>query len=291
MSAGVRLACIDIGSNTTRLLVADRQERQLTWIHQERAFTAIGAELQARGRLGADKVGEVVAVVAQQLAAAQALGATQLRAVATAAIRQAANGLDLTAAIASATGLSVDILSDLEEARLAFVGVAGTLEEPAGDPLGVIDVGGGSSELVVGTAPDKVLWWASLSIGSTVLGGPEPTPDPPTPSWLAESRARIAAELARLRAPTPQLAVAAGGSATSLGRITGPVLDTTSLARALAVLTAEPAAEVGRRFGIDPQRARLLPAGLLILEAAAKLFSAPLRVGRGGIREGVLLEA
>ncbi len=63
--------------------------------------------------------------------------------------------------------------------------------------------------------------------------------------------------------------MAAGGSATSLGRLVGPVLDATALGRALELLTVAPAAEVAARFGIDPERARLLPAGLLILEAAA----------------------
>ena len=88
------------------------------------------------------------------------------------------------------------------------------------------------------------------------------------------------------------MAVAVGGSATSLWRVAGPVLDAEALHRSHARAgRAEPSGAVAERFGIDPQRARLLPAGLLILEAGARLLGTTVIVGRGGIREGVLLEA
>jgi exopolyphosphatase/guanosine-5'-triphosphate,3'-diphosphate pyrophosphatase len=286
-----RLGCIDIGSNTTRLLVADRTAGQLTWVHQERAFTRIGQALLTDGRLGPTKVTEVVAVVRNQLESARIHGVGTVRLVATAAIRRAHNGQEFVDAVRVATGHQVEILSDREEARLAFVGVAGTLERWPEGMLGVVDVGGGSSELVVGERPDRIRWWTSLSLGSAALSHPEACADPPTADDLERSRARIAAELEPLDVPHPSLAVAAGGSATSLGRLVGPVLDASTLRRALGLLSMSPAAEVAARFGIDPDRARLLPAGLLILEAAATAFGAPLHVGRGGIREGVLLEA
>jgi exopolyphosphatase / guanosine-5'-triphosphate,3'-diphosphate pyrophosphatase len=286
-----RLACIDIGSNTTRLLIADRRAGRLTPIRQERVFTRIGEELLSAGRLGPSKVAEVAGVVRGQLESARAHGVREIRLLATAAIRGAANGDELVSAIREATGEEVEILSDREEARLAFVGVAGTLDTPPRGELGVIDVGGGSSELVVGQCPDRVRWWASLPLGSAVLCGAGVCADPPTAEELDRSRARIAQELEGLEVPHPATAVAAGGSATSLGRLIGSVLDPGSLRRALGILTTAPAAEVGIRFGIDPVRARLLPTGLLILEAAATAFGVPLRVGGGGIREGVLLEA
>lgn len=289
MAEPQRLACVDIGSNTTRLLVADREDGRLSWVHQERAFTRIGEELLAHGCLRTAKIAEVVDVVRDQLARARSHGVTRVCTVATAGVRGAPNGEELAAAVTEATGLPVRILSDREEARLAFVGVAGTLEERPGGVLGVVDVGGGSSELVVGTAPDQVSWWASLPLGSTTLAAL--TADPVTDGCLASVRARVAAELARLEVPRPEVAVAAGGSATSLGRLVGPVLDGPSLRRALALLRSEPAVVVARRFSIDLQRVRLLPAGLLILEAASSLFGTALSVGRGGIREGVLLEA
>jgi exopolyphosphatase/guanosine-5'-triphosphate,3'-diphosphate pyrophosphatase len=291
VTATERLACIDIGSNTTRLLIADRRVGRLTPVRQERVFTRIGEELLPEGRLGASKVAEVAAVVRAQLETARAHGVRQTRLLATAAIRGAVNRDELVSAIREATGEEVEILSDREEARLAFVGVAGTLDMPPQGDLGVVDVGGGSSELVVGECPDRVRWWASLPLGSAVLCGAGASADPPTAEELDRSRARIAEELDALEVPHPSAAVAAGGSATSLGRLVGSVLDPGSLRRALGLVTMAPAAEVAVRLGIDPVRARLLPTGLLILEAAAVAFGVPLRVGRGGIREGVLLEA
>lgn len=287
----MRIGCIDIGSNTTRLLVADSEGGHLLCIHQERAFTRIGHELQDGTTIGAAKIAEVVTVVSDQLATARRQGATRVLAVATAAVRTASNGAELVMAIRSASGLAVQILSAREEARLAFVGVAGMLQPPLSGELGVVDVGGGSSELVVGTAGDGVRWWASLPLGSGVLAHTCLRSDPPTADELALTRVAIAAGLTELEAPQPAVAVAVGGSATSLRRLAGAVLDPEALGRALALLVRTRSSEIADRFSIDPQRARLLPAGLLILEAVAERFGTALRVGEGGIREGVLLEA
>ena len=95
----MRLACIDVGTNTTRLLVADCQDGRLVEVHQERAFTRIGKELSGRGTIGEAKIAEVVRVVGVQLASAYAHGAREVRGVATAAIRNAVNGDALIAAI------------------------------------------------------------------------------------------------------------------------------------------------------------------------------------------------
>ena len=291
---GVRAACIDIGSNTTRLLVADCVEGQLREVYQERAFTRIGKGLAASGAIGADKIEEVVAVVRHQLAVAHEQGATEIRGVATAAIRTASNGVALVRAIAAGTGLAVEIVSGEDEARLAFRGAAAMLEPETAarcHRLGVIDVGGGSSEVVVGAAPDHVGWWASVPIGSGALTDHCLHSDPPSPVELESARHEVAAALAGLAPPCPEVAVAVGGSATSLGRVAGPVLDAAGFERALGVLTRESAAAVAERFLIDAQRARLLPAGLIILQGASRLLEATVHVGRGGIREGVLLEA
>jgi exopolyphosphatase / guanosine-5'-triphosphate,3'-diphosphate pyrophosphatase len=287
----LRLGCIDIGSNTTRLLVADSDHGRLHWVHQERSFTSLGHELAQRGAIGPAKIGEVVAVVRDQYDSALVHGAADVRAVATQAVRGAANGNELCAAIRRATGLRVEVLTEREEARLAFVGVAGTLLEPPAGELGVVDVGGGSSELVVGAPPDCVRWWASVPIGSGELAHPRLLGDPPTAVELADARAQIADELGRLDVPRPALAVAVGGSATSLSRLAGSLLDRAALDRSLTVLAGERSIEVARLFGIDPERARLLPAGLLILEGVARAFGSPLLIGQGGIREGILLEA
>jgi exopolyphosphatase / guanosine-5'-triphosphate,3'-diphosphate pyrophosphatase len=291
---GVRAACIDIGSNTTRLLVAEWVNGALVEVHQERAFTRIGRGLATRGMIGADKIDEVVAVVSGQLAVAREHGAREIRGVATAAIRTAANGTALVEAVAAETGLAVEIVSGEDEARLAFRGAAAMLEPAIAARcrrLGVIDVGGGSSEVVVGSAPDQVGWWASVPIGSGALTDHCLHTDPPTAAELQSARHEVAAALAGLAPPCAEVVVAVGGSATSLGRVAGPVLDAAAFERALSVLAGATAGAVAERFLIDPQRARLLPAGLLVLQGAARLLGATIEVGRGGIREGVLLEA
>ena len=288
---GVRYACIDIGSNTTRLLLAECDWGRVRELHQERAFTRIGQALRDDGVIPAAKVEEVAAVVAAQVAVARELGAAETHGVATAAIRRAQNGAELLSAIESACGLVVQVLSAEEEARLAFVGAARTLGHVPSGPLGVVDVGGGSSELVVGTAPDSVGWWTSFALGSGDLADEFLHSDPPGPAELSAARAHVAGTLSGLEPPAPVEAVAVGGSAASLSRLAGPRLDAVSLDRALAVLTSVRAADVARRFAIDRDRVRLLPAGLVILEAASRLFGVTLSIGRGGIREGVLLEA
>ena len=291
MTTLVRRACIDIGSNTTRLLIAECGDGSLRELHQQRAFTRIGAAVGLDGAISPSKIAEVAAVVSEQLLVAQSYGVTSVRGVATAAIRRAANGDQLVGAIADRSGLEVTVLSAEEEARLAFVGAAGTLGRVPDGALGVVDVGGGSSELVVGAAPDTVGWWASFALGSGDLADGFFRSDPPAETEISAARVRVAEALGGLEVPQPVEALAVGGSATSLAILAGPRLDADAFKRAFGVLTSEPASRVAARFSLDLERVRLLPAGLLILEAASRVFGVALAVGRGGIREGMLLEA
>ena len=286
----MRRACIDIGSNTTRLLVADCDGGQLVEVYQERSFTHVRRGLTADAEIEADKIAEVVAVVAAQLDKAHELGAANVRGVATAAVRHAANRDALLAAVRNKCGLKVTVLTPEEEARLAFSGAARTLYYVPAGPLGVVDVGGGSSELVVGMVPNQVSWCASFKLGSGQLADECLRSDPPTAEELDRARARVGEVLDGVQPPPAANVVAVGGSATSLRGIAGPQLDGAVFARVLAMLSAERATAVARRFALDVDRVRLLPAGLLILEAAAELFGTPLEVGRGGLREGLLLE-
>jgi exopolyphosphatase/guanosine-5'-triphosphate,3'-diphosphate pyrophosphatase len=287
----VRRACIDIGSNTTRLLVADCHGGALREVHQERVFTRIGRGLLGDGTIGPTKIVEVAEVVAAQLRLALELGAEDIHGVATAAIRHAGNGGALVTAISKACGLAVEILSGEEEARLAFVGAARTLGHVPDGTLGVVDVGGGSSELVVGFPPDQVSWCASFAVGSGDLADQHFESDPPSQAELDSVEDDVAAALAGLSPPRPAEAVAVGGSAASLCRLAGRVLDGEAFTRSLSLLASESIDAVAGRFDLDRERVRLLPAGLIILRAASRLFDAPLQVGSGGIREGVLLEA
>ena len=282
-------ACIDIGSNTTRLLVADASEDRLRPVVQRRAFTRIGAALTPGGTIGPEKVEEVAGVVAEQAAEAAEAGA-RLRVVATAAIRGAANGAGLCTAIRERAGIAVEILGGEEEARLAFLGATRTLGEPLAGRVAVVDVGGGSSEIAVGTLAGGVEWSASYRIGSGLLADAYLRSDPPSPFELQAIRAHAAAIFEGLDLPGAEAAIAVGGSAASLPRIVGADLEPAALDRAIRMLAAEPRTVVAERLELDPERVRLLPAGILILNAVSRALGRPLRIGRGGLREGVVLE-
>lgn len=284
-------ACIDIGSNTTRLLVAERRGGRLVSVHEQRSFTRVGHGRSAGDPIPPQKISDVVEVVRAQLAAARAQGAGEVHVIATAAVRSAPNGRELAQALSRHAGIPVRILSEQEEARLAFTGAASMLRAGGHVPLAVVDVGGGSSEIAVGTPAGGVEWWASLPVGSADLTDRYLASDPPTEAELTAARREVDDRLAGLRPPRPARAVAVGGSATSLRRLAGPRLDATALSGALGLLTSAGAHAVAAANGIDPQRARLLPAGLTVLRAVGEMLETPLEIGLGGIREGVLLEA
>jgi exopolyphosphatase/guanosine-5'-triphosphate,3'-diphosphate pyrophosphatase len=283
----MRSACIDIGSNTTRLLVAERADAGLREILGQRVFTRLRRH---EGAIPAEKVAELAATVAAQARLAREAGAGRVRIVATAAIRGAANRDELCATVHAAAGLPVHVLSGEDEARLAFSGAVSTLSSGPAGTVAVVDIGGGSSELVFGTAAGGVESSASLAVGSGVLADRHIRTDPPGNDDLDRIRAEVAAAFAGLEAPPVQAAYAVGGSATSLRRLVGPMLDCDALARACAVVCAEPSAAVARRFDLHPERVHVLPAGLLLLDAASELLGLPLQIASGGLREGVILE-
>jgi exopolyphosphatase/guanosine-5'-triphosphate,3'-diphosphate pyrophosphatase len=284
------LACIDIGSNTTRLLVATPRDGGLRELCQQRAFTRIGRALRDDGRIGARKIEEVAEVVATQARTAEQLGARALKAVATAAIREAANRDDLVAAVRSRCGVDVDVLTDGQEARLAFVGATRALTEPVTDAVAVIDVGGGSSELAIGTIDGGMTWSASLRLGSGTLTDAYVRSDPPGARELHAIRQHVGGAFEGLAIPPAGLAVAVGGSATSLRRLVGALLEPETLERGLRVLAGSPGAEVARTYELDPERVKLLPAGILLLEETSTRMGLPLQIARGGLREGIILE-
>jgi exopolyphosphatase/guanosine-5'-triphosphate,3'-diphosphate pyrophosphatase len=286
----VLCACIDIGSNTTRLLVAEPSGEHLREVCQQRAFTRIGKGLRRSGEIPQEKIAEVADVVATQVRMARDLGAETVRAVATAAIRSAANGAELCDAVGEAAGEKVHVLTGDEEAHLAFVGATRALgRDPEGD-IAVVDVGGGSSEIAVGRVGAGVHWSNSFRVGSGMLADHYLRSDPPSISELHAVREHAFGVFEGLAIEPPAMGIAVGGSATSLRRLVGAELEHDTLERGVRVLASAPADEVARRFDLDPERVRLLPAGILILEAVSDTLGVPLQIGRGGLREGVILE-
>jgi exopolyphosphatase / guanosine-5'-triphosphate,3'-diphosphate pyrophosphatase len=286
----VLCAAIDIGSNTTRVLVAEPQEGQLRKVMEQRAYTRIGKASKSDGRIDAEKVTEVAEVVATQVRLAEELGAEAIRIVATAAIREAANRAEVVAEIERTCGGSVQVLSEHDEGRLAFIGATKTLGHPVEGGIGVVDVGGGSSEIVLGTVAEGVQKVLSFKIGSGSLADDLIVGDPPSPAEIRAVRDQISDVFEGVQVDQPEQAVAVGGSATSLRSLVGGVLEYETLERAVRVLTSDPIAEVAKRFELDPQRVRILPTGVLLLEKISDLLGQPLQIGKGGLREGIILE-
>jgi exopolyphosphatase/guanosine-5'-triphosphate,3'-diphosphate pyrophosphatase len=308
----MRCACIDIGSNTTRLLVADVAQGRLAAVVQQRSFTRIGRAIAVDGVIPAKLIGDVAEVVARQREVAAIAGSAHLRVVATAAIRRASNRDELLATLREIAGVEVTIVPGEHEARLAFVGATRTLESPLDGTIAVVDVGGMSTEIAVGTMAGGVTWARSYAIGSSALAA-GCREDPPSAADIEAMRAAARAAFERGHEvdtaagdgdragsdevgeaargiPPADHAIAVGGSAASLPTLVGPVLDAAALERALAVLASAPAEEVARNHDLVPERTQLLPAGILVLGAAAERLGRPLRIGRGGLREGVVLE-
>ena len=283
-------AAIDIGSNTTRVLVAEPVDGQLKKVMEQRAYTQIGKSLGKKGKIDADKIAEVAECVATQMRLAKETGAEQVRAVATAAIRKASNGEALCKAIKEEAGIDVDILSEEEEGRLSFLGATKTLGHPVDGLVAVVDVGGGSSEVITGTVADGVDEVFSWPVGSGSLADELIENDPPSAAEIRRLRDRIEDLFEDAEIPAVTQAVAVGGSATSMRRLVGAVLEYETLERGIRVLASDPSAEVARRFELDPTRVRILPTGVLLLEKISDLLGMPLQIGKGGLREGVVLD-
>jgi exopolyphosphatase/guanosine-5'-triphosphate,3'-diphosphate pyrophosphatase len=283
-------AAIDIGSNTTRLLVAEPVEGQLKKVMEQRAYTRIGKAIDDKGRICEEKIGEVSDVVGTQVRLAKELGAKEIRAVATAAIREAANGEAAAQAVGAAAGVPVEILSEQEEGRLSFIGATKTLGHPVEGLVGVVDVGGGSSEVILGTVPGGAQSVRSWPVGSGNLAEELISSDPPSAAEIRRIRDRIDDLFEGVELQRPAQAVAVGGSATSLRRLVGAVLEYETLERGIRVLCGDPATEVARRFELDPTRVRILPTGILLLEKLSDLLGQPLQIGKGGLREGIILD-
>jgi exopolyphosphatase / guanosine-5'-triphosphate,3'-diphosphate pyrophosphatase len=282
-------ACVDIGSNTTRLLVAEVRGGTLRELAAVREFTLLGGAAAADGTLPHGKIVEAAESVTAQIDTARRHGAQSITVMGTAVLRHAPNAAELGEEIERRTGYLLRVLSEQAEAELSFLG-ATTLSEFDGDrPVAVADVGGGSSELTVGVPGQAPSWWHSLPIGSTGLARACIASDPPSPDEVAACRDRAAAVVRELDPPPVATALAVGGSATSLRLLAGPRLDDRALERALHLLAHASSADVARDHELDVRRVKLLPAGIAILAAIAGLLGVPLQVARGGLREGEIL--
>lgn len=287
----MRCACVDIGANTTRLLVAEPDaEGGLRTVVAERLFSPLRADRDPADALDELETAALAEQVAAQVALAQQHGAERVAVVATAVLRAARNRDDVAAVVGGRAGEPLQLLDGQAEAAFVFAGAIGSLADPPGGEVAVVDIGGGSTEVAVGTAAGGPRWSASVQIGSRVLTAAHLRHDPPTREELRAIRADAQAALDVLHPPPADDAYAVGGDATTLRRLVGPVLDRGSLTTALQTVAGVSAEGVAARFDLHPRRARVLPAALLLLEAATVALQAPLRLCGGGLREGVIRE-
>ncbi len=289
----MRGACIDIGSNTTRLLVGEldpSRPGRLREVAVARTFIRLSAAERSAG-ISAANADALVAAVAEHAASARAAGVQPdaVRVVATAALREAPDRETLAARLSGAAGAPVEILTGAQEAALAFAGATAGLGADDG-VVAVVDVGGGSTELAVGVPGEGVRWWASVPIGSGALADAHLTGDPPSPGELAGARAAADAALASAGCEPAASARVVGSSAASVRQLAGGLLDAAALDAALTTVCGRPAAEAALALGLHVERTRLLPAALILLAAVARALRCPLESGRGGLREGVVLD-
>ena len=179
-------------------------------------------------------------------------------------------------------------MSAEEEGRLAFEGAVARADTGE-SVVAVCDVGGGSTELVVGTQLLGPAWVRSVDLGSLRLTAALLPGDPPTATEIESARAVVQSGLAELDPPRPELALATGGSARAVARVVGREYDADDLERVVALLASRPAAESAKALGLRADRAHTLLAGAMILAQVSRLIGVPFAPSRGGIREGAAL--
>ncbi len=288
--------CIDIGSNTTRLLVAecDGHTGLKRVVHKERVFLPLTG-VEDGDPVALRRLGTLELIVARLAADAHAAGVEQgnLRAVATQALRsvpEAQRG-EILARLGEAAGVQVELLDPDREAELAFAG-ATACADPRCATVGVIDVGGGSTELIVGAPGAAPSWWCSIPLGSRVLTDRYLHSDPPTIDEIAAADAAARAAFDEVRPPADPLRVwTVGGGTQSLATLlSGHPADGPNLSDTISTLSGAPAIEVAAAHGLDETRTRLLPAALVLLRAAVDVLGRPAEPGAGGLREGLVIQ-
>jgi exopolyphosphatase/guanosine-5'-triphosphate,3'-diphosphate pyrophosphatase len=287
----MRVAVIDVGSNTARLLVAAVADNgSVVPVAEERSYLRLGAEIEQTGALSKKKIAATADICASFARQAAVLGAVRSTVIVTAPGRQGTSATTLTAALAEATGLRVRVLTADSEGRLAYDGAVAGDTRALPEVIAVVDVGGGSTEVVVGTPLLGAARVRSADVGSLRLTRAHLHDDPPTATQIAAAADAVATALATMNAPAPDVAFAVGGSARALTKIVGRRFDADDLDDAVRILSRRPAAKAARPFGIGAQRAETLLAGALLLAGASRLLGTRLELGRGGLREGAALE-
>jgi exopolyphosphatase/guanosine-5'-triphosphate,3'-diphosphate pyrophosphatase len=285
-AAPMRVAVVDIGTNSTRLLIADVEDGRVTGeLERHSQVTRLGKGVDANGSLNGEAMDRVFTTLNQYGELIDHHEAERKLAVLTSAVRDAANGREFADRVQHDYGLEPHVLTGEEEARLTYLGATG--ERDDGNPTLVVDIGGGSTEMVIGSG-DEVTFHVSNQAGVVRQTERHLEADPPTEEELAALVADVR-EIFHANVPEDQRravrqAIAVAGTATQLAaidqqlepydpkKVHGYVLSTAEIERLLEQLAAVPLEERRQTRGLDPDRAPTIVAGAAILLESARLF-------------------
>jgi exopolyphosphatase/guanosine-5'-triphosphate,3'-diphosphate pyrophosphatase len=303
----VRIAVVDLGTNTTRLLVADVVDGRVEEVTRRNTVTRLGEKVDSGGELIAPAMERVFAAVAGYRQTIDELGAERTVAVATSAVRDASNGDYFQGQLRERFGIEARIISGDEEARLTFAGATG--ERPAdGDPLLVLDIGGGSTEFVVGIPGEEPGFHVSTQAGSVRQTERHIGSDPPDPAEVEELAANVRG-IIEAQVPADVRSgvrdgVAVAGTPTSLAaidqrldpydsaKVHGFRLELDACEQILGMLAALPEPERRKVIGLHPDRAPTIVAGAVILVESMRAFGLDsIEVGEHDILYGTALSA
>ena len=283
------VAAADVGSTSVHLLVAAVDGERLDPLADESAFLGLGEAVEARSHLGSALIEMLAGTIAGYAERAKTLGAAHVAFLGTDPLRRAADAPAAVHAVGQRGG-TLHVLSQREEAMLTLIGVTEGRRVERG--MLVVDVGGGSTELVV-AAPDRLPTSVGLPLGASRLTGQIVRHDPPTPGEIEELGAMAREILAGVADAGRGDLVLVGGTASNLLRLmpepASGRLTQAGLAAAIDVLGGTTAADVVARYSIRPQRARVLPAGAAIVAALLERHGPTEgRVSVAGVREGAI---
>ncbi|MDT4940264.1 MAG: exopolyphosphatase / guanosine-5-triphosphate,3-diphosphate pyrophosphatase [Pseudonocardiales bacterium] len=198
-----RVAAIDCGTNSIRLLIADVESVGLTDVVREMRIVRLGQGVDRTGRLAPEALERTRVALAGYAAQIGEHGAQRVRMVATSATRDAANRDQFVAMVRAELGVDPEVITGQQEAALTFAGAASALDEVDGVPLLVVDIGGGSTELVRGDAAGEPLRAHSMDVGCVRMTERHLRDDPPTAEQVAATIADVRTAVHAARADVP----------------------------------------------------------------------------------------
>jgi exopolyphosphatase / guanosine-5'-triphosphate,3'-diphosphate pyrophosphatase len=278
-----RVAVIDVGTNSSRLLVADVAGGTVSPIERRSTVTRLGRGVDLSGRLSAEAVEEVCAAIGEYVALLRELGAETVDAIATSAVRDAENGSAFVAELRERFALSARVLDGEEEARLTYLGA--TSEHVPTEPTLVVDIGGGSTELIVGTGTE-ISFHTSMQAGVVRHSERHVASDPPTAVELESLATDVRGLIEKAVGPGVEATagIAVAGTPTSLAaiemelepydpaRVHGHVLSLPEIQWMLSQLASVPLTQRVETPGMHPDRAPTIVAGVVILIEAMRAF-------------------